>query len=250
MLMSKTLISFNNFSIYTHGTFFVLGVILSILSIIVLVRSMRLDKKVILDLVIYTTFFGIVGARLANFVLFRSSYGSLWEIVYLQNGGLVSFGGFLFGILAYIVVLKLNRQKIYLWLDVLAVSFLLGFSVGRLGSFLSGESFGVSSDGLIAINGAFPVTLVESIWVFLLFVITFAKLVKSHKVCHGKYFFAIMSLYALGRMITDFGRAETDLLFGLSLGQIVFLMVFLFGAFIYIGSVLKSLKPSKKLTKE
>lgn len=239
--MTRELLNLGSVTIYTHGTFLVVGIILALLSILILVKKLGLNQKIVLDLVIYTTFFGIIGARLLNYALYNSAYGSFWEIFYFWNGGLVSWGGFIFGILAFMLTLRLHSEKVFPWLDVLAVGFLVGFAVGRLGSFLSGEKFGVAYDGFLSISGTFPVTFIEFVWVLVLFVILFLRLVKSKK-AKGEYFFGIIALYALGRMVTDFGRAEPDMIMGLSPGQIVSLIVFLLGAFIYIGKISKKLK--------
>jgi len=239
--MTRELLNLGGVTVYTHGTFLVVGVILSLLSILILAKKLNLNRMIVLDLVIYTTFFGIIGARILNYVLYSSTYESFWEIFYFWNGGLVSFGGFLFGALAFVAVLKIYKEKLFPWLDALAVSFLIGFAVGRLGSFLSGEAFGTTYNGFLSVNGTFPVTLVEFVWVLILFIISFLGLVKSKKT-NGEYFFGIIAIYALGRMVTDFGRVEADLILGLSLGQIVSLMMFLFSAFIYIGKISKKLK--------
>ena len=163
-------------------------------------KKLELNKKIVLDLVIYSTFFGIIGARLLNYLLFNSRYESFWEIFYFWNGGLVSYGGFIFGILAFLMVLRAHKEKPFPWLDALAVGFLIGFAVGRLGSFLSGEAFGVAYSGFLSINETFPVTLLEFSWVLVLFVVLFLAMIKSSKATKGEYFFGIIALYQCDRI--------------------------------------------------
>lgn len=68
-----------------------------------------------------------------------SFWGSfqLWE-----GGGLVFYGGVLFGLGSVVVYAWLSRIPLLPWLDLLSPSLMLGLAFGRLGCFLAGCCFG------------------------------------------------------------------------------------------------------------
>lgn len=232
--MQRILFEFGGISFYTHGTFLVLGVVFSVLSLLFLTKKNKFNQKLLYDLVLYVLVFGLIGARVLNYLLYFKQYENAFQIFTLNMGGLVSWGGFVVGAVVAYLVIKKNKEPILRWFDILAISLLLGISVLRLGSFLSGESFGVQYSGFLSSQGRFPTTLVESIWVLVVFLIIFVWYNVRRGKITGSYFFAVIALYSMGRFVTDFSREEARVLLGMSFGQIFALVVSIIGALLYI----------------
>ena len=92
--------------------------------------KINLDKMI--DVLLYGTIFGILGARL-YYVAFRwDYYGShLADIPKIWEGGLAIYGGIIGGILAGYVVCKLEKLNFFNLLDMVAMSLLIGQGIGR-----------------------------------------------------------------------------------------------------------------------
>ncbi len=109
-----------------------------------------LAAEVIWDLATWLFFSGIVGARLFYLIQFRKRVFAdkqrldeyVLTAVNLPDGGLVLYGGVLFGIVAYLIFC--HRQKIspLLMADVAIPSFFIALACGRFGCFLNGCCYG------------------------------------------------------------------------------------------------------------
>ncbi len=107
--------------------------------------KMSLDKMV--DVLIYGTIGGIVGARL-YYVFSEWGYYSkhISEIPQIWNGGLAIYGGIIGGIAAAFIVCKVRKMNFYNLLDLAAMSLLLAQGIGRWGNFTNQEAFGTNTD--------------------------------------------------------------------------------------------------------
>lgn len=233
-MIGETFFEIGPLTIYTYGFFVMLAVLAASLMIYVLSKKAKLRKFVIFDLVIYTLLFGIIGARITFYALYSDQFSSFWEIFKIWQGGLVSWGGFILGVITATTVLKIYRENIFKWLDILAISSLLGLSIGRFGSFLSGELAGLPYSGPLSISGVYPITLYESLlllvlfFVWLIFYLNFRS-----KTVPGIFGLEVLASYSLGRFLIDFFRQENDIFLGISFGQlfsitIVFLSIIVF----------------------
>jgi phosphatidylglycerol:prolipoprotein diacylglycerol transferase len=229
--MNPVLFKIGSVNIYTHGLFLVLAVVAAGICLYLLAKHLRVATSPVLDLIIYPVLFGIIGARVVYAVVYYSYLSSPLEIFKIWEGGLVSWGGFILGLIAYIVVVKMYKLSIPLWLDMLAISGMLGVAVGRVGCFVSGELYGVPYTGLGAVRGIFPVTLAESLLaliVFFVLLIAFAKFHKSRgvKSSSGIIFLEGALLYSGGRFALDFLRSGEKFMRYFNSNQIVELIVF------------------------
>lgn len=227
-MIGEVFFSIGSVHIYTYGFFVMLAVILASFIILVLCQKNNLTKGVIFDLIIYTLIFGIVGARITYYVLYSDQFESFWEIFKIWQGGLVSWGGFVTGFIAAIAVLKIYGEKILPWLDVLTIAGLSALAVGRLGSFLSGELAGLEYHGLFSVKGVYPITLYESLFLFVLFFVWLVVyLIYYKKIRSGFFTLGAIASYSFGRFLVDFLRQEDKIFLKLSLGQIFSLSVFI-----------------------
>lgn len=119
---------------------------------------------------------------------------SLWDNLF-SGSGLVFYGGFLFGILFITLYMKYFKLDIPSYLDAAVPSMAIGYAIGRLGCWVSGDGcYGFATDVKIPLlvfdyHGAHPsgvpvwnTPLIESIVSFLFFFIfSFGREIRTLK---------------------------------------------------------------------
>ncbi len=193
----------------------------------------KMDINKMLDVLIYGAAAGIIGARL-YFVFSKWDYYSQnpAEIFQIWNGGLAIYGGLIGGIIAGIIVCKVEKLNILNLLDLCGMSFLIGQGIGRWGNFANQEAFGtnttlpwgmysvkteayltrlVQSGSDIIVDPSAPVHptfLYESLWCLLSFVILFIVCQKFRKFS-GQLFLGYGLLYGIERAIVEGMRTDS-----------------------------------------
>ena len=218
--MNPVLFKIGIINFYTHGFFMVLAMLMAGWVIYHLARIKRRKTEAIFDLVVFSLLTGVIAARITYFVTYRDQFESWVEIFQIWQGGLVSWGGFAAGMAVYLLIVKLYREPVGFWLDVLGVAGLLGISIGRLGSFLSGEYAGKTTSLPWSFAGVHPVTLYESV-ILLTFFFLFLSLYLKNKIAReGMYFLLVMLVYSLVRFGLEFLRVDPSYWLGMTLTQI------------------------------
>lgn len=130
-------------NLYSYGAMlalaFALGTFLAARS----AEKQGIHRNIVYDLVLYILVSSLAGARLffvaLNFEYYR---GHPLEIFKLWEGGLVLYGGIVFG--AVVSIYWLRKRKIAVWrmADIIAPSLALGVAIGRIGCFLNGCCYG------------------------------------------------------------------------------------------------------------
>ena len=83
--------------------------------------KMSIDKM--LDVLIYSTIFGILGARLYYCIFEWDRYkDNPIEILYIWNGGLAIYGGIIGGIIAAFIVCRVRKMNFWNLMDIAAMS--------------------------------------------------------------------------------------------------------------------------------
>ena len=86
---------------------------------------------------------GLVGARIFYVVQFFHLFkDNLWNIIRVDQGGLVFYGGFILAIIALIVYAKIKKIDPVLMFDAITPAMAIGHACGRIGCFLHGCCFG------------------------------------------------------------------------------------------------------------
>lgn len=166
----------------------------------------------------------------------------LWELLVYSFGGMVFYGGFIGGGIALLIYTKLSKElrpKRDALLDVYAVLVPLFHAFGRIGCFLGGCCYGVESEfGFTVHNNTlnpsindvnrFPIQLVESGCLFILFFVMFYLFKK--RVMEMRLIYIYMLTYPVVRFITEFFRGDTyrGFFFGLSTSQWISIILFVF----------------------
>ena len=193
----------------------------------------KMDINKMLDVLIYGALGGVVGARL-YYVFSKWDYYSACpeEIFQIWHGGLAIYGGLIGGILAALIVCKVEKLNILNLLDLCGMSFLIGQGIGRWGNFANQEAFGTNTDSFIGMYSVkteayltslvnsgtdiivdpskpvHPTFLYESLWCLLSFVILYIVCQKFRKFS-GQLFLGYGFLYGLERAIVEGMRTDS-----------------------------------------
>lgn len=213
--------------------------------------KMSIDKM--LDVLIYGTIGGIVGARLYYVIFQWDCYkNDLLSIFKIWEGGLAIYGGIIGGLgAAYFVCKKVDLNFLKL-LDLAGMSLLIGQGIGRWGNFTNQEAFGINTDSLFGMtsdkidayitnnystlvsNGismtagepVHPTFLYESVWCLLGFVILYIVCKKFRKF-DGQLILGYGIIYGLERAVVE--GLRTDSLYigdsGIRVSQVVSLLL-------------------------
>ena len=245
--VAKTLVEFqlfgNTISIKWYGAIIAFGFTLAVLFGGRTAYKWRINLDKMVDILIYGTFCGIIGARL-YYVAFEWDYYSrhLGEIIQIWNGGLAIYGGNIGGLIGAFITCKVEKINFWNLLDMAGMSLLIGQGIGRWGNFANQEAFGTFTDkpwgmmsdtvvayiqnhpssfGLdgmtsaeiakhIADNDLYvhPTFLYESIWCLTGFFVLFIILKKFRKFS-GQLFLTYGLWYGLERAVVEGMRTDS-----------------------------------------
>jgi len=136
----------NQITVHLYGAIIAFGFLLAVLlgGRIAYTWKMSLDKMV--DVLIYGTIAGIIGARLYYVFSKWDYYGQHpADIFKIWEGGLAIYGGLIAGIIGAFIVCKVRKLNFLNLLDCCAISFLVGQGIGRWGNFVNQEAFGTNT---------------------------------------------------------------------------------------------------------
>lgn len=226
--MYPILFSIGSVNFYTHGVAIALGAFLGGLVIFYLAKKEGLSRKNLFDLLVYSLFLGIIGARIVYLIFYYYQFPNWKEMLLIWYGGLVSFGGIIGGFLAAGLILRKRGENILKWFDIGIIGLYVGWIFGKIGCLLSGDTLGIISQSKIAIWGQIPVALFEPIWAGLLIIGLYLLLVqKRWQLKNGFIFLVGLAGYALGRFVIDFWRVGRIIILHLKSSQLASLGIIL-----------------------
>ncbi len=219
-------------TVSSFGFFLSLAVIFTVFISWRLAKVYDLNEEKVIDLAFCTFLGGILFARIF-FVIFNWSFfgfDNLYKIFLINlYPGFSFWGGLIGGI--FILWFFSKRLKLVFWqiADFAAVSFLLGLAISDIGCFLGGCLIGAPSNSFLAlpvvgvIGKRLPISLFESLILFLTFFYLFKQVVKFHFA--GKILAFSLIYLGLIKFVVQFFRAsqtkENLISYFLSLGLIV-----------------------------
>ena len=259
--MNPIAFQIGNFAITKYSlcilTAFVLGYILALFE----AKKHGISKESITDFLVYLVPIVIVGARL-YYVLFEFKFykNHLSEIFMVWHGGLAIHGGVLAGLIFLIIYTKKRKIDTLKFMDICAVSLVIGQAIGRWGNFFNQEAFGPEigltvDDGFkflkslyipefiidnMFIDGMYhhPTFLYESIGCLVIF-ITLILLRKIKKLKTG----TICSIYFIGygilRFFIESLRQDSLMFIDLKIAQVVSIIMVLSGIYMLLNSIIK-----------
>ncbi len=200
-----------------------------------------LPKEYAADLVLAAAFGGIVGARLA-YVVAHWDYFSrhLLDVVRLQEGGLVFYGGVIGGAAGVATVARLRALLPGHVADMAAPALALGAAIGRIGCLLNGCCYGRPTEGPFGIT--FPAPLggprfATQVFDGLYNLAIFAGLVlisRRWSLRSGFLFWVYAATYSVFRFGVEFLRENPVLIGGLSGAQLISIGLFVLSSGVLI----------------
>jgi len=196
-----------------------------------------IKRDTIYDMVFWTILGGIVGARLFYiFLNLRFFQENPFEIIMIQHGGLAWFGGLAAGIASFLLFSKRRGLPVLKIADLSAPYLALGQSIGRIGCFLNGCCYGreVSWGIYFPVHHArlHPTQLYSSFGLLFIFFILrrYRRSASKPGMCLALY----LLLASVLRFNVEFFRADhTPFLFGLSIFQVICVIIFCAGLFMF-----------------
>ncbi len=218
-----------------YGVIIAFGFILAVLFGGRMAYKWKMDLNKMLDVLLYGTVAGIIGARLYYVAFEWDSYkDNLLSIFKIWEGGLAIYGGIIGGILAAYFVCKKNGLNFLKLLDLFGMSVLIGQGIGRWGNFTNQEAFGTNTDlpwgmwsekvadyinanyAALSANGidmeaskpVHPTFLYESVWCLLGFLILYI-VCKRFRKFDGQLILGYGVIYGLERTVVEGLRTDS-----------------------------------------
>jgi len=240
--LNPVLLRLGPIEIRYYGLFFLIGFIIAYYMLIHLSKKkgLALSKDDIADFMMYLVIGVILGARIIYVVVYNLDFylTNPLEIVAIWHGGLSFHGGLIGSIIAGMIFCKKKNLHFLELADILVIPASLGLVFGRLANFINGELVGRITNLSWAVKFPccegfrHPSQIYEAIKNLIIF-FTLWNIGKK-KFPKGTLFFMFIMMYSLLRFFIEFFR-EPDtqigfVIFGLTMGQILNMLMFLAGA--------------------
>ncbi|MBQ6019013.1 MAG: prolipoprotein diacylglyceryl transferase [Clostridia bacterium] len=223
------------FSVKWYGVIIAFGFLLAVLFGGRIAYKWRVSLDKMIDVLIYGTILGIVGARLYYVIFSWDSYKEhpldafkIWE------GGLAIYGGIIGGVLGAYITCRVRKLNFWNLLDMVGMSLLIGQGIGRWGNFANQEAFGTNTtlpwgmysektaSALYAESAALaergisvdpagyvhPTFLYESVWCLLGFAVLYL-IMKKFRRFSGQLFLCYGMWYGFERMVVEGLRTDS-----------------------------------------
>jgi len=211
-----------NLPIYSYGLMLFVSFLCGIAIVEHRAKRFGVDPKKITDLALWVLLAVVVGSRLFYVGFHWDEFrNDLLGIIAFWRGGLAGlmfYGGFLGGIVAGVVFVRINRLPVRKLMDAVAPAIMLGEGFTRIGCFLNGCCFGVPTHGTCGIvfphhspagatfvdQPVHPTQLYSSVAGFSLFLL--ALWLEKRKPKPGVLSAVLLVIYSLFRFGIDFVR--------------------------------------------
>ena len=219
--MYPILFTSGSVTVHSYGFMIAIGIVAGMAYLIVAGKrevGLTFDQANMLFLLIFLA--AIVGGKLFLFFEDPSHYqnhsGEL-----LTGRGFVFYGSFLLAVPTMWWFFKRHSLPSGQMLDIMAITTCLVHMFGRVGCFLAGCCYGIPTDSWIGVIFTDPVCyaeplntplvpsqLLESLYIF--FVMLLLLTMKRRRRFYGQLFLAYLFLYAAGRFVLEFFRADPE----------------------------------------
>lgn len=231
--MHPILFTIGKTNFYSYGFFASLAFIAGYMVVHLIYQKEKQPTENLIDKILLVFIVGIIVSRLAFFIIYRDLFSSWWQVFYIWQGGLISYGGLVGGLATYIL---LFRKKLLHNLDILALAFLIGDFFWRIGCTFAGDHPTIATSSWLAINSHVPAPLLEGIgglFGFVVFLIVYQKT----RLKNGLLFSMIIFYYGLIRLIVDHWRIDS-MVGNLTNGQFTGMVMMILGAIAILSMIL------------
>ncbi len=201
-------------AIYWYGVFMALAFLAGMVNWSLLGRREGRTWAFASDLGFWIMLSGIVGARVAYVAANLDYYmAQPAEIVRVDRGGLVFYGGFVGAGLGIAVFARLHRERLLGLMDFIITAIPLGHALGRIGCYLNGCCYGQPWEGwgAVLVDGAnrYPVQLYEAVANLLIYLLVLARY--RLRVREGDALCLYLFVYPVSRFLLEFLRGDGEL---------------------------------------
>jgi len=230
--MNPVLLQLGPITIRWYGVFAALGFLAGFRLVQYRARRTGFDRGRAADLSLSAMVGGLAGARILYVLQHWSEFrGDLIEVIRIDHGGLVFYGGFLGAVFFTVGICAWKAWSFRRVADLFAPALALGHAFGRIGCLLNGCCFGRPWPGPLALRyppdssvlfvqvqkgwlpgGAqaclpvFPIQFVAALFNVGLCVVLLRA--EKHLRAPGQLFGLYLMLYATGRFVMEFGRGD------------------------------------------
>lgn len=253
--------------IRAYALFIILGIIIATWLTETRLRRRGVEPWAIIDILIWTVPFGIIGARLWHVATHPNDFFPIdpadpWAFIRIWDGGGAIFGSLVFGALGAWIGCRITGIRLLTFLDALAPGLLLAQAIGRLGNWFNHELFGPPTElpwglEIEASNPAYPVGLQEGLTFHPMFLyellwnaagaILILWLGRRFVLQWGKTFALYLIWYGIGRAILEIFRLDpSELILGIRSNDWGAIAAIVLGIIIFIAQTRRhpGLEPS------
>jgi phosphatidylglycerol:prolipoprotein diacylglycerol transferase len=226
------------FSVYAYGVFVVLAFIISSSLLLQEARRRSWNEGHVYDFCIVILIGGIIFARFLYVILHWGFFmENPIEIIMLQHGGLVWFGGLTGAVLCGLVYIKFKKLPALEMFDLFAPYAALAQGIGRIGCLFNGCCHGkISASGIyFPVHGhiLFPSQIIDTLSLLLIFAALRLIQPKARK---GEVFCSYILLASLQRFLMEYLRGDLRPFYGdYSIFQWISYGLFISGLGFYLG---------------
>ena len=262
--MYPTLFEIGGFTVTTFGLMMFLAFLAGAWAMASELRLRSIDPEIGWDLLGWLAVGGILGAKLYYLALHPAGFAADPLGSLLSRGGLVWYGGFIGGVIAFAWQVRHRGLPMATMFDTAGPGLAIGYAFGRMGCFLVGDDYGLPTDGPLgmvfprdaaipsaagylrsvgaeipagvpdaALLAVHPTQLYEIAAALAIFaVLRLAS--RRLALAPGRLFAIYLALYGIERFLIEFVRAKDDrLLIGLSTSQFVSLVLIGIAAYVW-----------------
>ncbi|SCU59855.1 prelipoprotein diacylglycerol transferase [Listeria monocytogenes] len=217
-------IQIGSISVKWYGVIIASAVVIALLLALSEANKRKMDKEIIVDLLIWAIPISIISARI-YYVIFEWDFykNNLGEIVKIWHGGIAIYGALIGAVLMAIIFSRIKKISFWQLADVVAPSLIIAQAIGRWGNFMNQEAHGAETtrsfleslhlpDFIINqmyIDGAYyqPTFLYESLWNVLGFIVLL--IIRRTKIRRGELFLGYVIWYSFGRFFIEGMRTDS-----------------------------------------
>ena len=206
-------------NIHFYGVVIALGLMLAVIYACRRSKQFGLKEDDIIDGVLWIVPFAILCARAYYCAFSWDTYrDDLISVLYIWEGGLAIYGGVIGALIGVIIHCKVFKKiSVAALLDLVALGFLIGQSIGRWGNFFNREAFGAATDSFFrmglyntrtdAWEYYHPTFLYESLWNA--FGFGLLHLLSKRRKYDGQIALSYAAWYGLGRTMIEGLRVDS-----------------------------------------
>lgn len=205
-----------------YGVIIAVGLLLAVIYGLKRKQQFGLKEDDILDGVLGIVPFAIICARAYYCIFSWHEFASNpIRVLYIWEGGIAIYGGVIGAALGVVVFCAIRKVKLGAVLDLVALGFLIGQSVGRWGNFFNREAFGAETESFLRMglmltqSGSaasqvyyyHPTFLYESVWNLAGFVLL--HFLSKKRQYDGQIALGYAAWYGLGRAFIEGLRTDS-----------------------------------------